>query len=137
MALEIERSSGLPAPSIPDEFPRSDIDHLEAAARVVREGGEVVPVRTTELRGSSRLVEHMRRIGTDIVLKATATVSALGQEIPYADFVARLPPMQVSHAERVPGAEDDWNVTLVPVAAEEIEVFLEYLPLGSASEADQ
>ena len=133
--LEIEHASGFPAPTIPNDIPRADIDHLEAAARTVREGGRVRRLTSTTLRGSSKTVEHFRHTGSDIVLRATATVTALGREIPYAEFVTRLPLMKVSHAERLPGAEDDWEITLVPLAAEEIEVFVEYRPLRVAGDA--
>ena len=34
--------------------------------------------------------------------------------------------MKVTHAERVPGAHDQWRITLVPVAAQEIEVWAEF-----------
>jgi hypothetical protein len=48
--VEIERFTGLPAPAIPDEIARADIDVLATAADILRAGGETYRLRFVEMR---------------------------------------------------------------------------------------
>jgi hypothetical protein len=81
------------------------------------------------MTGSSETIANFRRSGSDIEVRHTVVTIAFGQEIALAERVVQLPLMKVAQTERLPGVRDAWKITLVPLAAEEIEVFAEYRPL--------
>jgi hypothetical protein len=55
--------------------------------------------------------------------------------IPVAKRVVNLPYMTAREVRRIPSDEDLWEVVLVPVEAEEVEVWAEFQPLSEADEA--
>lgn len=67
-------------------------------------------------------------------MSENADVKVFGEVIPIAKRVIHLPPMVTKDVLRIPGKEDLWEIVLVPLQAEEMEVWAEMRPLkGSPS----
>ena len=129
---EIERYSGRPAPAIPEETTLAEIDGLKRVAQTLRGGGEMVRLQDATLTGDHTMVERIRRSGSDIEIREKAFVRVFGREISIGERVMKLPLMKVKEARRTGRARDDpWDILLVPVHAEEVEVWMEFLSLAA------
>jgi hypothetical protein len=82
---------------------------------------------------ATRRKEGGQQRGPDITVTETATFRY--SVIPVAKRVVNLPYMTAREVRRIPSDEDLWEVVLVPVEAEEVEVWAEFQPLSEADEA--
>jgi len=131
----IERSTGLPAPVIPEEIVHGDVDLLVSVAAALEAGAEPMPVPTVSMVASDAALAELRAgEGKPITLCDSAFVEALGAVIPFARRTITLPAIEVISAEPT-GQAGHWTVKVRPSEADVVEVLARYEPFDEQHRA--
>jgi hypothetical protein len=123
---EIEEFAGATFGPPPDEFSADEANQLGYLASLLRKRRIAGTVTSGKVVVGAEGLAMFRRAGSELVMRERLLASLFGRELPVAEKVTRLPPMQVRHATRLTGGA--WEAELAPVAGDAAPVEIEFLP---------
>jgi hypothetical protein len=132
--LEIEKASGRKTPPMPEKISLKELDGIVLVGEHLRQGGILYRMKNVKMTGDNQAVAQLSKSGADIEVKEDASVMVFGEEIPVARRIIKLPYMTTKEVTRIRGKEDLWEIVLVPLEAEEVEVWAEMKPLTAEDE---